>query len=623
MARLSALISLLIVLTAMALSPAWVAQGATDGGTRIKGPKGVDQGAMGRRFGPIKPTDTLWRIAAKIRPDDKVSIYQVMYALYLKNPNAFLDQNFNHIKDNAYLKIPTLREMRRVNAADARRKSELDDELWEAKLRGELNPGKIAKADAQVKNVKKSDLNKAKSELKEDLNKLQSEQTKQYQSIKTDLETNQQELEQARQTNIAQQEAITALEQAISAFAEASKADSDKTQAMLQNLIAEQQRLEEERRRKEAEGFNFAELGQSIAANGVVIALIVTAVVFIAVVFFIIRAIRNKRKADAKVEEDTLFDSPAPAAAAATAAVAAPAAAEAADDMLPEDITNDSFSLDDVDESLTTLDDDLLPEDGAVHLDDALPDDNLYEDDEPGLEGDDLLDGDDSLDGLLDQTDLDDLLGDEDFDLLGGDDDSLEGGGDDLLESADMDDLLNMDGDDGAGETDVGFDDEQDVDDILDSAFEVDAGGDDGDLDSLLDEPAEDANATVTDDDDIEALLAQNQDDGADEQLDEIELDIPEEHEPASEEEQGGNLGADDVDALMEELAQPGVGASEEEIEALLSDPAALETPEPDPADDEEMDIDSLLDANALESEPEDDMDIDNLLDANALESET
>ena len=54
-------------------------------GTRLKGPKNVDYGKQGRSIGPVKQTDTLWRIAMKVRPDNSISIYQVMRALYEKN----------------------------------------------------------------------------------------------------------------------------------------------------------------------------------------------------------------------------------------------------------------------------------------------------------------------------------------------------------------------------------------------------------------------------------------------------------------------------------------------------------------------------------------------------------
>ncbi len=97
--------------------------------TQLKGPKGVDYGVQGRAIGPIKPTDTLWRIAVKVRPDNSVSIYQVMQALYNKNPNSFLEQNLNHMQSGAYLNIPTLAEIKSVSSELARQRSEQDEQV--------------------------------------------------------------------------------------------------------------------------------------------------------------------------------------------------------------------------------------------------------------------------------------------------------------------------------------------------------------------------------------------------------------------------------------------------------------------------------------------------------------
>ena len=128
---------LIILASALVVTPVY-----TQDSTQLKGPKGVDYGAQGRSIGPIKPTDTLWRIAVKVRPDNSVSIYQVMQALYNKNPDSFLDQNLNHMRSGAYLKIPTLSEIRRVNTQLARQRSEQDDELWEKKKTEHLHKQK-------------------------------------------------------------------------------------------------------------------------------------------------------------------------------------------------------------------------------------------------------------------------------------------------------------------------------------------------------------------------------------------------------------------------------------------------------------------------------------------------
>ena len=37
-------------------------------------------------YGPVRPTDTLWSLASKHRPSNRVSVYQTMVAIYDKNP---------------------------------------------------------------------------------------------------------------------------------------------------------------------------------------------------------------------------------------------------------------------------------------------------------------------------------------------------------------------------------------------------------------------------------------------------------------------------------------------------------------------------------------------------------
>ena len=96
---------------------------------KLRGPKEFDAPAV-TRLGPLSARDTLWRLAEQARPDPRLNMYQVMHALYLKNPDAFLEQNFNHLKPGSYLEIPTIREILAINAAEAQRKSENDDRLW-------------------------------------------------------------------------------------------------------------------------------------------------------------------------------------------------------------------------------------------------------------------------------------------------------------------------------------------------------------------------------------------------------------------------------------------------------------------------------------------------------------
>ena len=54
----------------------------------------------------VKPGETLWSIAQKLKPDDTVSAQQIMLAILKQNPDAFLNNNVNNLKAHAVLTIP-------------------------------------------------------------------------------------------------------------------------------------------------------------------------------------------------------------------------------------------------------------------------------------------------------------------------------------------------------------------------------------------------------------------------------------------------------------------------------------------------------------------------------------
>lgn len=64
-----------------------------------------------RSYGPVKPDETLWRIANRLRPGRAVSVPQVMMALLKGNPEAFEGENVNRLKAGAILRFdPSLIE---------------------------------------------------------------------------------------------------------------------------------------------------------------------------------------------------------------------------------------------------------------------------------------------------------------------------------------------------------------------------------------------------------------------------------------------------------------------------------------------------------------------------------
>lgn len=72
-------------------------------------------------YGPTRRSDTLWDIAARLRPRKDISIEQMVVALYEVNPQAFYKKNVNALMAGKKLKIPdvnSILKLSRKQAAD-------------------------------------------------------------------------------------------------------------------------------------------------------------------------------------------------------------------------------------------------------------------------------------------------------------------------------------------------------------------------------------------------------------------------------------------------------------------------------------------------------------------------
>lgn len=361
----------------------------------LRGPKEFDAPAV-TQIGPLTPQDTLWRLAEQVRPDARVNMYQVMYALYLKNPNSFLDNNFNHLRTGAYLQVPTLREILRVDAVEAQRKSELDDQAWAEKIR-------IASQQKKEDlTAKQQDVAAARQEIKEEITRVESAQTEQLADIRDRLGASMANVESIVQENDKLKDQLGAVAEELTSVKQQLDKDSE-IQKQLQQLLAQQAEMmaqQQEQIRKAQEGFNFAETWQKLANSpvGWAIAGLLPALV---ILFFIVSMIRRKGQK---------------AAAVVTAATAMPAADPYYKSPLPP--LDDSLDFDE--SSLTNLDDSLLNDRNAgIRLDEddfnrpparkavAFGDDDLLDDsfDSPSTEPNkagSAFDMDDLLDDPLD-----------------------------------------------------------------------------------------------------------------------------------------------------------------------------------------------------------------------------
>lgn len=75
--------------------------------------------AIGEIYGPVKPAETLWSIANRMRPDKSVVTEQVLVALYRANPRAF-EGTINKLSKGAVLRVPSASEITALNPEQAR-----------------------------------------------------------------------------------------------------------------------------------------------------------------------------------------------------------------------------------------------------------------------------------------------------------------------------------------------------------------------------------------------------------------------------------------------------------------------------------------------------------------------
>ncbi|NOX75195.1 MAG: FimV family protein [Gammaproteobacteria bacterium] len=89
-------------------------------------------------YGPVKYNDTLWVIASRMRPNESVTVNQMMMALVRNNPNAFYNGNVNQLKAGYVLRIDDLSSLTALNVAKADTMVERQRVEWQARKSGKL-----------------------------------------------------------------------------------------------------------------------------------------------------------------------------------------------------------------------------------------------------------------------------------------------------------------------------------------------------------------------------------------------------------------------------------------------------------------------------------------------------
>lgn len=377
---------LLILFTVNFMTAAWAESTA-----RLRGPKEFDTPAV-TRLGPLSAQDTLWRLAEQARPDKRINMYQMMFALYQHNPDAFLEDNFNHLKPGAFLEVPGMRDILAIDPVMAQRKSENDDRVWAEKIR------KAAQQKPEDHSAKRVDIAKAQEEITNELNRVEAQQTEQMSDLRDRLGASMANVETIVQENTALKKQLDTVVSELSNVKQQLDKDSE-IQTQLQQLLQQQTEMLEQQReqiRKQQEGVNFAETWQNLA-NSPVGWILAAALPAALVLFGVVLLIRRKSKK---------------AAAAVSAATASPALDPNYKSPLPP--LDDSLDFDE--SSLINLDDSLLNDNlsSSIRLDDDFDRPPARKPAISSFDDDDLLD--DHLDLGTGTTkaagafDLDDLL---------------------------------------------------------------------------------------------------------------------------------------------------------------------------------------------------------------------
>jgi pilus assembly protein FimV len=77
-------------------------------------------------YGPTTANETLWGIASRYRPNNSVSIYQVIGAIHRANPQSFENNNIHGLEPGSQLRMPTMAQIQREDVASVKRRLEAD-----------------------------------------------------------------------------------------------------------------------------------------------------------------------------------------------------------------------------------------------------------------------------------------------------------------------------------------------------------------------------------------------------------------------------------------------------------------------------------------------------------------
>ncbi len=115
-----------------AVAPAPQAAAQVSSPTFVPAPYVQQQASVNQPSGAyrIKTGDTAWSLADAMRPDQSITVEQMMVAMLRANPESFIDENINGLKRGYILRVPDYDQIVAVNQADARALVREQAALW-------------------------------------------------------------------------------------------------------------------------------------------------------------------------------------------------------------------------------------------------------------------------------------------------------------------------------------------------------------------------------------------------------------------------------------------------------------------------------------------------------------
>ncbi|MEZ5557449.1 MAG: FimV/HubP family polar landmark protein [Pseudomonadales bacterium] len=101
------------------------------------GASALDEGVVGDEYRMTDREDTLWSIASRVRPSQRVTVQQTMLAIQRMNPQAFINDNINLLKAGYRLRLPSEADVQSVSNDAATAEVAQQNADWRAMSRGE------------------------------------------------------------------------------------------------------------------------------------------------------------------------------------------------------------------------------------------------------------------------------------------------------------------------------------------------------------------------------------------------------------------------------------------------------------------------------------------------------